>query len=171
MRMNGFVFTTIWRVFVHFFGRNWGHKKDISKLTDLQWPQRFLSNLQYCIGFSEKNGQGLRLRKCSNMIRTVIVENASVCSGHEAVAGGVPAAAHSAAASASLQMGIDLPWLSPAASSTRRFTATQQYSGGNVSGERSLALALRLASWVSLITIKISNHKTLLPHDSTVVVM
>ena len=43
-------------------------------------------------------------------------------------------------------MGIDLPWLSLAASSTRRFTATQQYSGGNVSGERSLALALRLAS-------------------------
>ena len=75
-------------------------------------------------------------------------------------AGGRAAAAHSAAASASLQMGIDLPWLSPAASSTRRFTATRQYSGGNVSGERSLALALRLASWVSLITMKISNQKT-----------
>ena len=33
---------------------------------------------------------------------------------------------------------------------SKKFTATRQYSGGNVSGERSLAMALRLASWVSL---------------------
>ena len=30
-----FIFTTMRRVFVCFFGRNWGHKKDISKLSDL----------------------------------------------------------------------------------------------------------------------------------------
>ena len=32
---NEFVFTTMRHVFVRFFGRNWRHKKNLSKLTDL----------------------------------------------------------------------------------------------------------------------------------------
>ena len=34
-RTNEFVFTTMQRVFVPFFGRNWRHQKNISKLSDL----------------------------------------------------------------------------------------------------------------------------------------
>ena len=35
-RTNQFVFTSMRRVFVSFFGRNWSQQKDISKLTDLK---------------------------------------------------------------------------------------------------------------------------------------